>query len=370
MKRVLTIKAREGLKVAGDVYTDGGHLVITKGTVLDKSIIEKLKYYSIFDFFVEEDEYTSYEQDDLERMIFSDDHSEDEEEDSYYTRIRQSKDFKVFEGIFNESVVRVEESINDMVYRNAPINVNELLSDVKKITHEFKPDVSLFDMVHCIEGYDDHTYVHSVNVALIGRIIAIWMNYTEEEIDMITLGGLLHDIGKVMIPRDVITKPGRLTPTEYALVQTHPIHGYNILKNQNIDERVKLCALQHHERCDGKGYPSRLPYNQIDPFARIIAIADVYDAMTSNRVYRTGICPYDVISVFEENVDAYDPAVIMAVLERIANSYINNQVILNDDLEGKIVMVNKNKLGKPVVLVGAAYVDLSKEKNLRITALK
>lgn len=369
MKRVLTIKAKEGMVIAGDVYTDGGHLVITKGTVLDKEIIEKLKYYSVFDFFIVEESLISYEQDDLERMIFSDENVIGEDE-SYYKKIKQTEKFKKFEGMFNESVVKVEKSINDMVFRNSPIQVNELLEDVKKITQEFKPDVRLFDMVHCIEGYDDLTYVHSVNVALISRIISMWMKYSEEEQDMVTLGGLLHDIGKLMIPKDVITKPGRLTPTEYALVQSHPIHGYNILKNQDIDEHVKNCALMHHERCDGEGYPSKLVYNEIDPYARIVAIADVYDAMTSNRVYRAGLCPYDVISIFEENVEAYDPKVLMSVLERIANSYINNEVILNDDLEGKIVMVNKCKLGKPVVLVGGAYVDLSKEKNIRITALK
>lgn len=369
MKRVLTIKAKEGLVVAGDVYTDGGHLVICKGTVLDKSIIDKLKYYSIFDFFVEEETVVSYEQDDLERMIFSEPEAQKTEK-GFYSNIRATEEFKKFEGMFNESVVRVKDSINDLVYKNSPINVNEMLDDVKKITNEFKPDVSVFDMVHCIEGYDDLTYVHSVNVSLISRIIAMWMKLSEEEVDMITLGGLLHDVGKVMIPKDVITKPGRLTPTEYAIVQSHPLHGYNILKNQDIDERIKLCALQHHERCDGKGYPYGKKFEEIDPLARIVAIADVYDAMTANRVYRAGMCPYDVISIFEDSKDAYDPKILLTVLERVATSYINNDVLLNDDLDGKIIMVNKDRLGKPVVLVGQAYVDLSKEKNIRIVSLK
>ena len=370
MKRVLTIKAQEGAVVAGDVYTAGGHLVIPKGTVLDKEIIEKLKYYSIFDFFIEESEITSYEQDDLERMIFSEEEQEAGEEDAYYKRLRKSEEFKKFEGMFNKSVVKMKESINDIVFKNAPIDVDDMLCDIRNVTREFKPDVSLFDMVHCIEGYDDQTYVHSVNVALIARIISTWMGHDAESIDAITLGGLLHDIGKVMIPKDVITKPGRLTPTEYALVQSHTVHGYNILKNQNIDERIKNCALMHHERCNGKGYPYQREYSQIDEAARIIAIADVYDAMTSNRVYRSGMCPYDVISIFEDNSQEYDQIIMKMVMERIANTYINNEVIVNDDLEGRIVMINQQKLSKPVVLVGAAYVDLSKEKNLRITSLK
>lgn len=369
MKRVLTIKAIEGLTVASDVYTEKGQLVIRKGTVLNREIIEKMKMYGIFDFFAEEDRAMAYSIDELEHNMTIGNDEDTIDDSAYYKRIRASEKFQRFESMFNESLVEVQSSINDLVFKNNPIDVDALLNSVKEITHGFKPDISVFDMLHCIEGYDDMTYVHSINVSLIARMIATWMNLNEEDIDTITLGGLLHDVGKVMIPNDIITKPGRLTDVEYNIVKTHPIHGYNILKNQDIDERVKLCALQHHERCDGKGYPYNKSYLEIDPFARIIAIADVYDAMTANRVYRKGMCPYDVISVFEGNIDMYDPVVITRVLEKIANSYINEDVILSNDAKGKIVMINKQKLSKPVVLVGSQYLDLAKEKDMRIMAL-
>lgn len=370
MKRILTIKAEEGMVVAGDVYTDNNHLVISRGTVLDKDIIERLKYYSVFDFFIEDDKpvkLSSYNQDDLERMIFQEYHIET---GSYYQKIKESAEFEIFERMFQDSVSNIRSCINDVVTKNEDVKVDELLQSVKKITDDFRPDVSLFDMLHCIEGYDDLTYIHSVNVALICRIIGIWMGYSEDECDVLTICGLFHDIGKVMIPVEVIAKPGRLTATEYALVQTHTIHGYNLLKEMNLDERVKLAALQHHEKCDGKGYPSKYRYNDIEPFARIVAIADVYDAMTSNRIYRKGICPFEVISIFEENIDAYDPKVLFVFLEKIAHSYVNTDVILNDDMEGKIVMINKYALGRPGVLVGGAYVDLARQDNMQITALK
>lgn len=370
MKRILTIKAVEGLTVAGDVYTEKGQLVIRKGTVLNREIIEKLKMYGVFDFFVEEDKAMAYTVDELEHNILTNDDDEDNINDSsYYKRVRESQKFQRFENMFNESLVEVQSSINDLVFKNNPINVDALIDSVREITHEFKPDVSVFDMLHCIEGYDDLTYVHSINVSLISRMIALWMNLSEEDTDTITLGGLLHDVGKVMIPNEIITKPGRLTDVEYNIIKTHPIHGYNVLKNQNIDERVKLCALQHHERCDGKGYPYNKTYHEIDPFARIVAIADVYDAMTSNRVYRKGMCPYDVVSLFEENIDMYDPVVLIKVLEKIANSYINEEVLLNNGSKGKIVMINRQKLSKPVVEVNSSYIDLSKEKDKRIVSL-
>ncbi len=370
MKRILTIKAKEGMVVAGDVYTSNNHLVISRGTVLDKEIIERLKYYSIFDFFIEDDKtskLSSYNQDELERMIFQEYNIET---GKYYQKIQESEEFVIFEKMFQDSVRDIKGCINDVISKSTEVKIEELLYSVKKITDDFKPDVSLFDMLHCIEGYDDLTYIHSVNVALICRVIGMWMGYSIDECDILTICGLFHDIGKVMIPKEVITKPGRLTATEYALVQTHTIHGYNLIKDMDLDERIKLATLQHHERCDGKGYPSKSRYNDINPFSRIVSIADVYDAMTSNRVYRKGICPFEVISVFEDSMDAYDPKVLFVFLEKIANSYVNTEVVLNGDMEGKIVMINKFALGRPGVLVGGAYVDLAHQSNMNITALK
>ena len=370
MKRVLTINAKEGMVVAGDVYTTNNHLVISRGTVLDKEIIERLKYYSIFDFFIEEDKtnkLSSYSQDELERMIFQEYNIET---GSYYQKIKESEEFEAFERMFQDSVHDIKTCINEVVSKSGEVKVEQLLYSVKRITDDFKPDVSLFDMLHCIEGYDDLTYIHSVNVALICRVIGMWLGYPEEECDVLTISGLFHDIGKVMIPKEVIGKPGRLTATEYAVVQTHTIHGYNLLKDLDLDERIKLATVQHHERCDGKGYPFKHRYNDIDPFSRIVSIADVYDAMTSNRIYRKGICPFEVISIFEDSMDAYDPKVLFVFLEKIANSYVNADVVLNGDMEGKIVMINKFALVRPGVLVGGAYVDLAHQSNMNITALK
>ena len=370
MKRILTIKAEAGMVVAGDVYSENNHLVIPRGTVLTIDIIDRLKYYSVFDFYIEEEDkqvkLASYNTDDLERHIFSEYKIES---GNYYRKIKQSEQFKVFETMFQESVNNITECINAVVTKSEEVNIDQLLDSVKKITDDFNPDVSLFDIIHCIEGYDDLTYIHSINVALIARVIGNWMGMSPEECDTLTICGLLHDIGKVMIPVEIITKPSRLSPTEYALIQTHTIHGYNLLENIELDERIKLAALQHHERCDGKGYPKALRYNDIDQFARIVAIADVYDAMTSNRIYRQGICPFEVISIFEDNMDAYDPKVLFIFLEKIAQSYVNTEVVLNGELEGKIVMINKYALGRPGVLVGGAYVDLARQDNMEITAL-
>ena len=368
MKRILTVNAKPGMIIAGDVYTDAGLLVVPKGTVLDKGVIEGIKSYAVYDFFIEEEKKKpiSYEIDDLDRMILEDDGTSK----GYYDKIKETEEFHKFEAKFTESVKSLEDNINNIVKLNNPVCVEDLLSTVKKITDKFKPDVTLFDMIHCIEGYDDSTYIHSLNVALICRVTGEWLKMSPADLDVLTVAGLLHDIGKVMVPEDIIKKPGKLTPTEYALVQSHTVHGYNILKNQPIDERIKRAALMHHERCDGRGYPNHHKIDEIDLIARIVAIADVYDAMTSNRVYRSGICPFNVISTFEESVDMFDPKCLFVFLEKIAHSYVNNEVVLNDELEGTVVMINKYALAKPGVLVGGAYIDLSRQDKLKITAIK
>ena len=124
---------------------------------------------------------------------------------------------------------------------------------------------------------------------------------------MATACGLFHDIGKLMIPHAIITKPGKLDSHEYAMIQKHPIIGYQLLQAQNVDDHVRNAALMHHERWDGSGYPMKLSGLDIDPYARLVAIADVYDAMTASRVYRGPLCPFRVIEIFEQECfDKYD----------------------------------------------------------------
>ena len=121
-------------------------------------------------------------------------------------------------------------------------------------------------------------------------------------------------------------------------------------------------ALMHHERCDGKGYPLGLPAEKIDMYAKIVSIADVYDAMTAARVYRGPLCPFKVIEIFEhEGLQKYDTKFIMTFLENVVNTYISNTVRLSDGREGTVFFINKQKLSRPILKTQNGYIDLSKE---------
>ncbi len=126
------------------------------------------------------------------------------------------------------------------------------------------------------------------------------------------IGSALHDVGKFLIPSDILNKKEKLTDNEFALIKQHPVLGYDLLKELNIDYHVKQAALSHHERCDGSGYPLGLKTNEIDDHAMIVSIADVYDAMTSARKYRTPLCPFEVIAEFEKDgLSKYKPQYIL-----------------------------------------------------------
>ena len=216
-------------------------------------------------------------------------------------------------------------------------------------------------MLHNLRSYDDATFTHSINVALISNILAQWLKWDESEVEIATQSGLFHDIGKFLIPDEIIRKPDKLTEDEYTLMQTHPQRGYEIIKNLNISQHIKNATLMHHERCDGSGYPLKIRGPQIDKFGKLVAIADVYDAMTSARYYRGPLCPFIAISMFEEEgYQKYDPEMIIAFLQNIVNTYLLNTVRLSTGEVGEIIFINKMHLSRPTVKVGNDYIDLTK----------
>jgi putative nucleotidyltransferase with HDIG domain len=217
--------------------------------------------------------------------------------------------------------------------------------------------------------YDDLTYAHCLNVSLISNVLAGWLHMSEEEQKLATICGLFHDIGKLTIPDSITKKPDKLTDEEYKIMKNHTVSGFRLLQNQDVDDHIKNAALMHHEKCDGSGYPMGLKGDQIDKYAKIVAIADVYDAMTAARVYRGPLCPFTVIEIFEkEGLQCYETEYILCFLENVVQTFINNRVRLTNGLIGDIVYINKHHLSKPMVKCGAQFVDLAMEKDVSIEA--
>ncbi|MDE6232004.1 MAG: HD-GYP domain-containing protein, partial [Lachnospiraceae bacterium] len=263
-----------------------------------------------------------------------------------------SEEFEQFGEEFGKSTNRLRNEFNQIVSKKATnLDQDKMLDVVNRIIDSNKNNYHMLDMLNCMRGYDDLTYIHCINVALICNMMAEWLGYSKEKTDELTMAGLLHDIGKVKIPKDIITKPGKLNDDEYEVVKYHPKLSYEILRETNLSEGVKKAVLMHHERYDGSGYPFKLKGNDISETARIVAIADVYDAMTANRVYRKGICPFEVIEYFQNQISVYDPQFLLEFLEHTAQTYVGNKVQLSNGEVGKVAMINKQDIGRPVVLV-------------------
>ncbi|MDF2538066.1 MAG: hypothetical protein K0S76_1087 [Herbinix sp.] len=356
-QKILTNQAIPGMIVAEDIYTKDNHLIIAIHTTLTDKIITRLKFYAITDISI-------FIENDLPPV------PQDVSPPSYYEEIKNSEAFMRFHSAYQTMLFGIKESLNDIVAEEKEIDTAKLLEDVSNIINQCNTDFELFQLLHCLRHYDDTTYVHSLNVSLICYIIGKWLKYTPGDLDSITLCGLLHDVGKLMIPSRIIAKPSKLTEDEYSIVKTHALRGYHLLKSKKIDPRIKLAALMHHERCDGSGYPHGFRSNQINSFAKLVSIADVYDAMTSARVYRGPLCPFEVIDLFEtEGYQKYDPKFIMTFLEGIVQIHIHNKVLLSNNEIGEIVSINKMALSRPLIKVGDQFIDLAKQRDLIIERL-
>lgn len=367
-KKIFYFDAKPGMVVGQDIYTSEGQLVANAGTLITDAVIASLSTHSIFEIVIaENDENTDAASTTAPAKVTA---AKTENTSSYAERLRESKDFKKFEEGYLLNIAETKNMLNDVVNKNKEIVPEEFIKSSVELLSQSNTTFHIFDMLHNMRSYDDSTHTHSVNVGLIAALIGKWLRLSEDDVETLILCGMLHDIGKLTIPLDILTKPGRLTDEEYAVIKNHPLNGYNLLKGQLIDNRVKEACLFHHEKCDGSGYPFNLKGEKIPLFAKIITIADVYDAMTANRVYRLGMCPFEVIRIFEdEGLYHYDPRIIMTFLENIVQTYINNSVRLSDGTVGEIIMINKFALSKPVIKTATTCIDLSKTTDLKIEAL-
>lgn len=355
MKRIRIQDLEPGMIVATDVYNRQDQLVLSAGTVLTEKIINRLSIYNIYFVRIKK----------IEKV------EEAEVGQSYAEKVRNSEAFKEFHQEFDETVELMQSVISDFASNEVTMDaVNQVVDEAIIMIDADHKEFNVFDIVHNMRQSSDITYAHSINVAMICHTIAKWVGMSEEEATMAFTCGILHDIGKLRIPDEIINKTEKLTKEEFDLLKTHPIEGYNMLKELPIDKHIKNAALMHHERSDGSGYPIGMKGNDIDKFARIVAIADVYEAATAPRVYRKGLSPFEVFELFEkEGIQKYDTHMVMTFMEKLADTYMLNRVRLSNDMIGKIVFINKQAVSRPVVKCGETFIDLSKETDITIAEI-
>lgn len=238
-------------------------------------------------------------------------------------------------------------------------------------------------LVRTIDAKDRYTNGHSIRVARYSREIARRLNKSEKEQEEIYYAGLLHDVGKIRIPAAVINKPGKLTDEEYEMLKIHPVTSYHILKDIYDDKTIALGAKFHHERYDGKGYPNGLTGDNIPEIARIIGVADTYDAMTSNRSYRMSLSQQMVRSEIEKGKGTqFDPEIADVMLQMIDEDKgynmrekdLQKHILVVDDEPINIKMVQLIMKDEPMYTVigansGAEALKILEEREVNLILL-
>ncbi|MCZ6652787.1 MAG: HD-GYP domain-containing protein [Planctomycetota bacterium] len=184
---------------------------------------------------------------------------------------------------------------------------------------------TLLEMARMIEAKDPYTAGHTWRVANYGQILAAALDYPPEKVEVMLLAGTLHDVGKVMIPDEILTKPGRLTKEEFEIVKKHPQDGFDILKDHEECEAVLEVVLKHHEAYDGKGYPFGLMGEQIPHEARLFAVVDAFDAMTTTRCYRPSMSIDNAVyEIWRNRGRQFDPRIADAFLGLIREGLLDH----------------------------------------------
>ena len=315
MRLVPLESIRDGCLLAKDIYDSQQRILLKKGAILNSLIINKLREYNIFTLWVNEE----YSDKEIATII--------------KPQLRK-KSIKVLKDTFKSA-----DNFQSLWYekghfsRKESVNCsNEYLASVYKLAEELVDSILsnrnvMVNLVD-IKSIDDCTYNHSINVALLSLVIGLAIKLPLNDLKDLCVGALIHDIGKVLVNKDLIIKKGSLTSEEYISVKKHTIKGFSYLKNiPNISTAVRLIALQHHERVDGLGYPAGLTGDQINPLAKIVAVADVYDALSSHRPYRRALLPNEAMEYIMAHSGTIFDHDIVTVFSRTVVPYPNGTVV-------------------------------------------
>ena len=233
--------------------------------------------------------------------------------------------------------------------------------------------LSMINIFAFYSGKEDFLHSHSINVSLLAACIGLALEYDENKIIDLCASALLHDIGMLKIPAEVITKPSELSKEEERIVKQHPLYGLELLKNiKNAPKSAAAVIHQHHEKMDGTGYPEGKKGEEISEGARIVAILEVYDALTHPRPYRQSkFIPYEAVKmIIQEGKESFDPNLVKVFLNLVTPYPLGSFVLLNNGEIGRIVGINDGFPLRPVVEIYFDREGKPPEKPTRIDLTK
>lgn len=268
------------------------------------------------------------------------------QEDEYYDELDRAKD------VHKEGVLRVSEVLT-AIREGHPFSFSIIKNVANDIVESLLRNPDALVSLSQLKSYDNYTFVHSVNVSILITSLAKTMGFPEEKLVDLSMGGLLHDVGKMRVPEQILNKPGKLTDTEFSIIKRHPEFGYKtIIDQRGISDLTKKIVLQHHERYNGKGYPYGLKGERIHEVGLISAITDVFDALTSDRVYKAAWTPQKALAVIFQGADKdYSRRIVELFTRHLGIFPVGSFVKLATGEMGVVSRVDRGQLLAPEILV-------------------
>ncbi|MCL2052314.1 MAG: HD domain-containing protein [Lachnospiraceae bacterium] len=351
MKNIATMALKPGMIIANDVFNYQNELIVSAGTSADMNTLRKLNLYQIMAVKV------------MEEIDFA---------TTYYEKTRLSQGFIDFNEAYHRVMPIYKQKMINFVKNNVPISIMGLMQIYQDIVGKVENKNRILDYLYNMQpSEDDLTHAHCLNSALIAGVFSHWLGMDAAETDTLVQCGFLYDIGKLKLPYSLIWKPDKLTDVEFMKIKTHTMIGFDMLKDLNLSDHIIKATLQHHERCDGSGYPSKFKGGQISTYAKLIAVIDAYDAMTSARIYRESKHPFQVIKSFEEmGFYKFDEEIIRPICMNIALNMVGNHVLLSNGQDCEIITIKENPISRPIVKnPDGLFLDLSINEHLEIQSI-
>lgn len=340
----------ENMIIIQEVINEQGVVLVPKGFV-----IRNLKRFK--DLLLVHDIYTVFARLPEEEPI------PEEEISTHSLKIRE----------FVENFEEKRESLKlefEKIIRGDNVQEKDLRKKIRNTLEVFEEDINIFQLIQKVKDLDDITYAHAHNVTLITYSIGKWLDLNQDDLKDLSLAALLIDIGKIKLPESLLHKKEKLTNDEWLQLQSHAILSYELIKDYDfLSKKIKDAVLLHHEKMDGSGYPMGFKGDKIPLFAKIISIADVYSALTSQRSYRSKKTPFEAIKILETQfIGKLDTNILYLFLNRIGDYFVGQKVRLNSGEIAKIMFMPKRNIYRPIVQLedGSTLLDLGAKENEEI----
>ncbi len=321
MRLVSESNYKKGMILAKTVFKSDGSIVLKKGIQLKDSYIKRLKKLGVSHIYIK---------DTLCDDIVIDD---------------------VVKENTRRDAIKLVNNVMSKVAISGSIESQKIRKIVNELTNELLNSTNVMIQLIEIRTVDDYTFGHNVNVCVLSLIVGLSLGYDKENLIELGLGAILHDVGKARVPLNILNKKGKLDDYEFEIIKKHTLEGYEVLKsNMKCNNKACEIALYHHERYDGTGYPKGLKADEIPEYVKIVSVADVYDALTSDRVYKKAIYPYQAIEyLVSMSGHQFDKRIVDVFIQNISLFPPGTYVRLNNGQVGCVIKVRKKFPSRPIV---------------------